>query len=192
MKPFWTIVSALLFLSPGSALAHTGTGGTGGFLHGFGHPVSGTDHLLAMLAVGLLASQARGRDVWAIPLMFVAAMILGGAVGIAGVSVPYVEAGILASVLVFGLLVAGVSRLSMSWTAPIVGLFAGLHGHAHGAEMPLAVGAGAYTAGFVTATTCLLAVGLGLGELLRRSDLSVATRAVGGVVAMAGLVLVFT
>lgn len=189
MRPFGTIVSALLFVAPGSALAHSATEGTDGFLHGFGHPVGGADHLLAMLAVGLLASQARGRDVWAIPLMFVAAMVLGSGAGISGVPVPCVEAGVLASVLVFGLLVAGASGPSMSWTTPIVGMFAGLHGHAHGAEMPLEVGAGVYMAGFVTATTCLLVGGLGMGVLLRRGDLSGMTRAVGGMVAMAGLVL---
>lgn len=183
-------LSVLIALQPGMAFAHTGLNGAAGFAQGLLHPVSGADHLLAMVAVGLWASQAGGRAMWAIPSVFLAAMVLGGGLGIAGVPVPYVEEGILASVLVFGLLAAGASRLPLSWSVPAVGLLASLHGHAHGVELPADIGAVPYTVGFVAATALLHGAGLGLAALVRGSDREIVTRVAGGVVVLAGLCLV--
>ncbi len=182
-------LTVLIALQPEMALAHPGPAGAAGFAQGLLHPVSGPDHLLAMVAVGLWASQARGRTTWAIPCGFLVAMVLGGGLGIAGVPVPYVEEGILASVLVFGLLAAGACRLPLSWSVPAVGLFAGLHGHAHGVEMPAAIGAGPYMVGFVAATALLHGAGLGLGALVPGNDREIVTRVAGGVVVLAGLCL---
>ena len=93
-------------LSPSLAFAHTGVGITSGFAHGFMHPLSGLDHMLAMVMVGMFAFQLGGRAVWLLPTTFVLLMAAGGALGITGVSMPFVEVGIALSVLVLGAVVA--------------------------------------------------------------------------------------
>jgi urease accessory protein len=133
---------------------------------GFVHPFTGLDHLLAMLAVGLWAAQLGARWTWAVPLAFVGSMALGGALGFAGVSLPFVEPMIAASVLVLGLVVAVGVRLR--WSAlGLVGIFAVFHGIAHAAEMPHEVSRLVYASGFVLATALLHAAGVGLGMLPR-------------------------
>ena len=179
----------LLLLLPGIAAAHTGVGTTTGFIHGFAHPLGGVDHLLAMLAVGLWAAQIGGRAVWTVPATFVAVMILGGALGFSGLAVPYIEEGILLSVLVLGLLVAASFRFSLPASMLTVALFAVFHGHAHGAEMPLAAGAAAYTAGFALATALLHFAGIGFGLLARKINIEKATRVAGSAIALGGLYL---
>ena len=96
------IVTVAILLVPGIAFAHPGHSVDGGLLAGFLHPFSGIDHLLAMTAVGLLAAHLGGRALWAVPVAFVAVMVLGGVCGFAGVSLPFVETAIALSVLVFG------------------------------------------------------------------------------------------
>src|SRR5689334_11687904 len=101
--------AALLTLAfttlPTAAFAHTGAGDTNGFAHGFMHPISGLDHVLAMVAVGLLAARLGGRALWLVPLSFVTMMILGGVAGAAGVGLPFVELGISGSILVLGVVI---------------------------------------------------------------------------------------
>ena len=87
------LVAALLITSTG-AQAHTGIGDTNGLVHGFMHPIGGVDHVLVMVAVGLLAAHLGGRAVWLVPLSFVSMMIVGGAFGMAGFELPFVEVGI--------------------------------------------------------------------------------------------------
>lgn len=146
---------------PAVAYAHTGIGETAGFVHGFSHPISGLDHILAMIMVGILAFQLGDRAVWAVPTTFVLVMALGGALGIAGINVPLVEIGIALSVIVLGAIVALNIRASTAVAMGIVGLFAIFHGHAHGAEMPENAGGAAYAAGFMIATALLHMAGLG-------------------------------
>lgn len=153
---------------PAVAYAHTGIGETAGIVHGFSHPISGLDHILAMIMVGILAFQLGGRAVWAVPTTFVLVMALGGALGIAGINVPLVEIGIALSVIVLGTIVALNIRASTAVAMGIVGLFAIFHGHAHGAEMPENAGGAAYAAGFMIATALLHMAGLGLGFLIAR------------------------
>jgi urease accessory protein len=146
---------------------------------GFVHPFTGLDHLLAMLAVGLWAAQLGGRWTWAVPLAFVGSMLLGGALGFAGVTLPYVEPMIAASVLVLGLLVSLKVRLRWSGVA-LVGVFALFHGIAHATEMPPEMSRIVYAGGFVLATALLHAAGVGLGLFPR-------ARWAGIPVALAGL-----
>lgn len=127
--------------------AHTGVGHTHGFLAGAGHPMLGFEHVCAMVAVGLWAAQRGGRATWALPATFVGVMAAGSALGMAGVSIPLVEPGIVASVLVLGLLIAAAVRLPVAVSALIVGLFALFHGCVHGAEMPASASGLAYGAG---------------------------------------------
>ncbi len=184
------LLGALAAGLPAAAMAHTGIGATHGFAHGFVHPMVGLDHILAMVAVGLYAAFLGGRALWLVPLSFVAMMAVGGALGIAGVQVPLVEAGIGASVVVLGLAVA------LRWTLPtaaamgLVGFFAIFHGHAHGAEMPAAASGLTYALGFILATALLHGAGIGLGQATSRLGTArarLATGAGGGLMAVAGV-----
>jgi len=180
---------AVLSLAPALAHAHTGVGDTHGFAHGFGHPLLGLDHLLAMIAVGLWAAQIGGRALWAVPLTFVSMMTLGGALGITGVPMPFVEQGIATSVLLLGLLIALAVRLPLVFSVPLVALFAICHGHAHGAEMPENASGLAYAAGFVIATAILHGIGIGLGMLIQRTTAAPLIRFAGAAIAVAGVYL---
>ena len=127
-----------------------------------------------MVAVGLWAGVNGGRAVWAWPVAFVGVMLVGGALGMMGVALPAVEPGILASVIVLGLLVLTAARVPVVLGAPLVGVFAMLHGHAHGAELPAAAAAISYSAGFALATALLHAAGLGIAFLSAREGGSAA------------------
>ncbi len=185
----------VLGVLPGSATAHTGaaveTMGANGFIAGFGHPFNGLDHVLAMIAVGLWASQLGGRAQWWVPTVFVGAMILGGMLGTMGMAMPWVEPGIVASVLILGVLVAAALRLPLAASSLLVGVFALGHGLAHGAEMPALAAGLSYGAGFVVATACLNLLGIGLGsagQRLRRAPVAL-VRLAGAAVAVTGAVL---
>ncbi|HEV2612649.1 MAG TPA: HupE/UreJ family protein [Noviherbaspirillum sp.] len=143
----------------GPAMAHTGHHANG-FAAGFGHPISGLDHLLAMLAVGLWAAQNRRPATWLLPLAFPLAMAAGAAAGIAGWTTTGLEFGIAGSVAMLGLLVAGAVTLPAWAGAVLVSAFAAMHGLAHGNELPSGASPLAYGAGFMLATTLLHAAGL--------------------------------
>ena len=181
------IMACLLF--PGMALAHTGVADASGLMHGLAHPVIGVDHLLAMIAVGLWAAQIGGRAIWLVPATFVAAMILGGLLGFLGAAIPFIEQGIVLSVLVLGILIAAALRLPVAYSVPIVGMFALFHGHSHGAEMPAAIGVTPYIVGFALATATLHLAGIGLGGLIRKANAQVVNRMAGGAIAMGGIYL---
>jgi urease accessory protein len=153
----------LLVVLPNLASAHILLGTSHGFRDGFLHPLTGWDHVLAMIAVGLWAAQHRGRAPWLIPLSFVSVMVLGGILGVAGVRLPGVELAIAISVLTLGGLVATMTRFRPSLSMAVVGLFALFHGYAHGHEMPAAASALPFSIGFVLATAFLHGVGLAAG-----------------------------
>lgn len=193
-RPLAALLAApILALTAGVAQAHTGVGDTSGFAHGFMHPIGGLDHILAMVMVGVFAAQLGGRAVWLVPASFVAVMALGGALGLAGVPVPFVELGIGLSVVVLGAVVAFKLPAAVPLAMALVGFFAIFHGYAHGAEMPEDAGGLAYGAGFMLATALLHAAGVGLGLAVgSRRDVSseVIVRSAGAVVAVAGVGLV--
>ncbi|TPL93800.1 HupE/UreJ family protein [Mesorhizobium sp. B2-3-12] len=166
-------LSALLLVTAAMpAYAHVGIGTTSSFTAGFMHPLSGLDHMTVMIAVGLWAALKGGKAMWAWPAAFVGVMLAGAALGMAHVPVPFVEPGILASVVALGLLVALAVDLPVSAGVAILGLFALFHGHAHGTEVPENAGGLDYMAGFAIATMLLhaigIAAGLGLGTRFRR------------------------
>jgi urease accessory protein len=171
-----------------AALAHVGDHSQAGLAAGFAHPFGGLDHLLAMIAVGLWASQLGGRALWVLPVTFPAVMAAGAALGIGGASSGWVEAGIAASALVLGAMIAFKARPSLVLSVPLIGLFALLHGYAHGVELPADASALAYGAGFIAATAALHAVGIALGFAASRAPAHFA-RAAGGAIACAGLAL---
>ncbi|MGE3873271.1 MAG: HupE/UreJ family protein [Parvibaculaceae bacterium] len=187
--PRLALLSLALAALPTAALAHTGVGDTSGFAHGFMHPVGGLDHVLAMVAVGLLAARLGGRALWLVPLSFVTMMILGGVAGASGVGLPFVELGISGSILVLGFVIALGRQLPTGLAMALVGFFGIFHGHAHGTEMPVDAQGFAYGAGFVLATALLHAAGLALGfgaDRLAGSWSARASRVAGGAMAAAG------
>jgi urease accessory protein len=194
MTPMRSISAALAALmtvtaAATPALAHTGLEHATSFSTGFLHPLTGPDHVLAMVAVGLWAGVNGGRAVWAWPVAFVSLMLVGGALGMMGITLPMVEPGILASVIVLGLLVLTAARVPVLVGALLVGAFAVLHGYAHGAELPTEAAAISYSAGFALATALLHAAGLGIAFLSAREGSRVLVRAAGGVVAACGIAL---
>ena len=146
------LTTAALTLIPTAAFAHPGIGDAHGFVAGFAYPLGGLDHILAMVTVGIFAWQLGGRALWLVPATFMLAMAAGGALGMAGVPVPFAEVGIAASVIVLGAVVAFARKAPVAIAVGLVGVFAVFHGHAHGTEMPLDASGGTYAAGFLLAT----------------------------------------
>ena len=149
------LIATLVLVSATPAFAHAGHGIASGFLH----PILGWDHLIAMLAVGAWGAALGARAIWTVPAAFVSAMIVGGAFGMAGVEVPFVETIILASVLVLGILAGSRVKLPVWSGMAIVGLFALAHGYAHGAEIPEGANPWVFGTGFVAATSLIHALG---------------------------------
>ena len=179
-------------LLPITASAHVGVGDTHGFMHGFSHPLSGVDHILAMVAVGLFAAQLGGRAVWLVPMTFVSVMALAGVAGMAGVKLPFVEIGIGMSVVVLSLAVAFQLNVPTLVAMALVGFFAIFHGHAHGAEMPESASGFEYGVGFVCATALLHTIGVGLGLAIGQAGKIYSRRIVqigGGAMAIAGIAI---
>jgi urease accessory protein len=181
-------VFALIF-APAIAHAHVGSGDTGGFLHGISHPLTGIDHLCAMIAVGLWAAQTGGRAIWAVPLAFISLMLIGGLFGLGGIHFSLGEMGVAISVLMLGVFIAAAARLPLLTSVIIVGLFAFCHGHAHGVEMPDTLSPFAYVAGFVLATALLHASGIGLALGIERIAAARLIRFAGATIVLCGLSL---
>jgi urease accessory protein len=169
------------------ALAHTGTGIAGGFAAGALHPVSGLDHLLAMVAVGIWGAFLRAPLIWALPVAFPLIMVVGGVLGIAGVALPGVEIGIALSVIVLGVAILCAWRAPRYVALAIVSVFAIFHGHAHGTELPSAAAPSAYAMGFVISTGLLHLSGVAIGTLDRVPKGSQVLRAIGAVIALLGV-----
>ena len=179
-----------LCLTPTVAFAHVGAGSTSGFVHGFMHPLSGLDHQLAMILVGMFAYQLGGRALWLVPLTFVGVMALGGFLGVMGVEAPFVEIGIALSVVVLGAIVAFGVKAPVAIAMGLVGLFAIFHGHARGSEMPLDASGVEFGLGFMMATSVLHAIGIGIGFAIGMSSKALGDnvyRVAGGAASVAGV-----
>ena len=175
-----------------AALAHVGDHSHMSFTEGLLHPFSGLDHVLAMVAVGLWASQLGGRALWLLPLTFPAVMALGAALGLSGVTLPWVEVGIAGSVMVLGAVVALALRPALAISIPLIGAFALLHGYSHGIELPADASALGYGSGFIAATLVLHAVGIATGLIAGRLPIRFAARTAGGAIAVLGVMLLVT
>lgn len=184
------LLAPVAALPPSFAFAHPGLDPAHGAAAGFAHPFGGFDHLLAMVGVGLWASQLGGRAVWALPLGFMAASALGGALGVIGAPLPLVEPGVMGSLVAIGLAVALARRVGTAVGFALVAAFALFHGHAHGTEMPAGASALGHAAGFLVATGLLHAVGVGMGLAAGALGRPVLTRGAGALIAAAGVVLV--
>jgi urease accessory protein len=185
-----TLSAAALAAGTAPALAHVGVPGHvhSGLLAGLTHPLSGLDHFLAMMAVGIWSAitfRTDSRKVWIAPAAFVATMLAGAFAGYAGAPLPLVEAGIALSVVILGLMIMTRLELPVAAGAAIVAMFALYHGHAHGAEATGAIAA--YMAGFALSTAGLHVTGIGLGNVIVR--LRFAAPVLGGLIAAAGAYL---
>ena len=181
---------ALIFmiaLCAQSAFAHTQKNEAAGFLSGFRHPISGLDHVLAMIAVGLWGAQLGAPAIWVLPIAFPMVMAMGGMLGLMGVPLPGIEYGIALSAILLGAAVMFEVRLPLAAAAIPVTIFAVCHGHAHGTELPAGESGLLYSLGFVIATGCLHGVGIATGTIHRWSWGQQMLRAAGAGVTMAGM-----
>ncbi|WP_396626061.1 HupE/UreJ family protein [Luteitalea sp.] len=179
--------AALLAFTATPAHAHVQQGAAQGLLNGLSHPISGPDHMLAMIAVGLWGAQLGAPAVWILPVTFPMVMAVGGFLGLVGIPVPGVELGIALSAVLLGLMVAREARPPLAVAAVLVGAFAICHGHAHGTELPPGQSGLMYSIGFVTATGLLHAVGIAIGLVHAWPWGRVALRVAGAVVMAGGL-----
>ncbi|MDD5275130.1 MAG: HupE/UreJ family protein [Methylovulum sp.] len=182
-------LSLALALTATTASAHTGAHDIAGFSSGLSHPFLGLDHLLVMLGVGLWASRLTRLNASLTIAAFLSFMVIGAGLALLGLHIPGVELGILASVLVVGLLLSVSRHLPILLTIALLAGFALLHGFAHGLEMPLAASPVYYAAGFLLATAILHGIGLGLGTLLNQHRLGL--RVSGYITSGLGLYLLF-
>ncbi|WP_162457853.1 HupE/UreJ family protein [Mesorhizobium tianshanense] len=153
-------LSALAALAPSLAFAHGGGPHVHGFFAGLEHPLFGLDHLLAMVAVGMIGARAGGRGVALVPQFFVSAMVAGALLGMAGIGLPSLETGIALSLVIFGAMVGLARPLPLATAAALTILFGLFHGNAHGLEIPDSASSIAYAAGFTLGTSMLHAIGV--------------------------------
>ncbi|WP_046864183.1 HupE/UreJ family protein [Microvirga massiliensis] len=172
---------------PLPTFAHTGEGTVGGLIGGLTHPITGFDHVVAMVAVGLWGAFLGEPAIWLLPVVFPLVMVAGGVLGILGVPLPGVEVGIACSAIVLGLMVALAVRPPLWVAAALVGIFAVFHGYAHGAELPEAADPVAFSIGFVIATGLLHLSGIAIGLLTKWHWGKNFVRAAGGAIALAGV-----
>ena len=191
LRKFQRLVHRLLFaavlLLPSTVFAHVGSGNTGGFLTGMQHPISGLDHVLAMIAVGLWGAQLGAPALWLLPVAFPMMMAFGGMFGLLGLPLPGVEVGIAVSAIVLGIMVCLEMRPALWFSLAIVAFFAIFHGHAHGTELPQGQSGILYSMGFVMATGCLHGVGILIGLIHRWEAGRLVLRGAGAAVFAAGL-----
>jgi urease accessory protein len=181
----WLIVLALAAIAS-PAFAHSEQGVAIDFWGGFMHPITGPDHLIAMVAVGLWGAFLGAPAIWLLPVVFPLVMAFGGALGVAGMPLPGVETGIAISAIMLGAVVALAAKPPLWMAAVLVGAFAIFHGHAHGAELPIGADAVAYSMGFVIATGTLHLTGIAFGGLSHWPAGRIAVRAVGGIISLIG------
>jgi urease accessory protein len=182
-------IAAVLW--PVASFAHQAGGEAIGFVGGLKHPVSGLDHVLAMIAVGLWGAQLGAPAIWLLPVTFPMVMAFGGMLALLEVPLPGAEIGIAASAIALGLVVMVEARPPLWAAAVLVGFFAIFHGHAHGTELPPGADGMLYSVGFVVATGALHATGIAVGLVHRWRAGAIALRVAGAAVAAAGVVFLW-
>jgi urease accessory protein len=182
-------VAGAVLVSPEAGLSHVdpGTAGDGRFLSGALHPVTGLDHVAAMVAVGLWGAILGAPAIWLLPIAFPLIMAFGAVLGVIGVPLPAIDLGIAASGIVLGAMVAASARLPLAIAFALISLFAIFHGHSHGAALPDFGVPLLYAAGFVIATGLLHVCGIALGLLVRWPAGRTTVRVTGALIAAVGL-----
>ena len=180
------LVQSGFFIAIPLAHAHVGQSQAISFVTGLGHPWSGLDHVLAMIAVGLWGAQLGNPAIWTLPITFPLAMSLGAMMGLIGIPLPAIEIGIAVSAIVLGIMVLGEVSPKLIVAGILVSCFAVFHGHAHGTELPAGHSGLLYSMGFVVATGCLHGIGITIGLIHRWPMGKVALRVSGGLIAAMG------
>ncbi len=137
-----------------------------GFLSGLGHPVIGIDHFIFVIAVGLLAALKARKGIF-IPISFILATIVGTGIHLQSIDIPYPEAIISASVLLFGIVLAMKDAPNLGWLIGAAGVAGIFHGYAYGeaivgAQMTPLV---AYLAGFASIQLTVALICFWVGKL---------------------------
>lgn len=173
----------LLLASALPAMAHPqayhAMNSSGATQAGFFHPLSGLDHLLVMVAVGLWAVRLGGRALWMLPCAFVLPMILGGVAGMGSLPMPMIEHGITASLLLLGAALGMAWKPSLPLALGVVALCGACHGFAHGSEMPAGSMPLLFLAAMTVATSLLHAGGVAAGLSCEGKRLEPAFRIAG-------------
>lgn len=188
-----SVTTFLFTLLATAAYAHTSQSDAG-FISGLLHPILGADHFLAMISVGIVSAQLGGIRVWTVPATFVVAMVGGAVAGVLGHQWPLGEQGIALSVIILGVAIATITqRVNSLPVMLVVALFGALHGHAHGLELPTAADPVYYAGGFVTSTTAIHLLGVGVGHLLTaRTHFDTVLRHLGSAMAGMGVMILFS
>jgi urease accessory protein len=179
------LLVVLLLWSQGAS-AHIVRGEAIGFISGLKHPISGLDHIVAMVSVGLWGAQLGRPAIWVLPVTFPLVMAVGGFLGLIGVPLPGVEIGIALSGVMLGAMVLLEARPPLAIAGILVGIFAIFHGHAHGAELPAGQSGLLYSLGFIIATGFLHGCGITIGLLHRWTSGRAAIRVAGAFVMVTG------
>jgi urease accessory protein len=187
----WSMFVLTFFLYAQSANAHVNKGEAVSFLSGLKHPVSGLDHVVAMIAVGLWGAQLGAPAIWVLPVAFPMVMAFGGMLGLLGLHLPGIEIGIAASAILLGAAVLMELRPPIAVAAALVGFFAIFHGYAHGSELPAGESGLLYSIGFVMATGCLHGVGITIGVVHRWDWGKLVLRIAGAAIALAGIIFMW-
>jgi urease accessory protein len=183
----WVLLLFVTAFWAQSAQAHINKGEAIGFLSGMRHPISGLDHVLAMIAVGLWGAQLGAPAIWVLPVAFPMVMALGGMMGLLGIPLPGIEYGIAASMILLGAAVLFEFKPPLWLAALLVAFFAIFHGHAHGTELPPGQNGLLYSMGFVMATGCLHGVGISIGLVHRWTWGQLFLRLAGAFIASMGV-----
>jgi urease accessory protein len=170
-----------------AAHAHSEALAGGGFVQGFLHPLTGGDHLLAMVAVGMWGAVLGVPLVWLLPVTFPMLMVFGAVAALAGFALPAIEPGIAVSVLVLGGAIAASWRAAIPVALAVVAFFGFLHGYAHGRELPQAASPAAYASGFVLASGLLHGTGIAIGTVRAVRHGDIVLRVLGAAIAAAGV-----
>lgn len=180
------ISTAVLSLLPASAALAHASGDHPGWLH----PLTGLDHMVAMIAVGAWSAKLGGRAIWLIPTVFVIFMAIGGLIGFELVDLPYTETGVALSVLLLGLAIALGGSVQIAVAAPAIAIFGIAHGYLHGYEMPIENNKISYMAGFLSTTAILHAAGLVVTHFAIKSSIgNTSIKALGALASLYGLYL---
>ena len=186
-----TLMMIAAILLPTAAFAHPGHAKVHCFQDGISHPLSGLDHCCAMIAIGIWAAQTGGRAYWLAPLISMAFMVLGGSIGMKAGAVPFIEQGIVTSVLVLGLLIAVTRKLPLPEVLATIGLFAAIHGFAHGMELPKSSHVVAYGTGILLSSLILQVTAIAATSLVLKLGQQRIVRLGGALITLCGVVLFF-
>jgi urease accessory protein len=164
-------LTAVSLLLPVLAQAHTGHDSGASFMAGVMHPLAGMDHLLALIATGLLAWRMAGRERIRIAVAFPALLCVGALIGLAGYELPITEIMIALSIAVLALLALKPPRRLPFSAVGLTALFALFHGHAHGLEAAGAVAAGSFVAGIMVSSVLVVCTAMACAYLASQSNL---------------------